>query len=441
MKPPVHGHGEQTMAKRKKAEVIELNAPEMTNNRLLHAINSLKSTIPFFGGRNGTGTSYGVSPNGLRDYNELFGYGKQLSFDDYYQMYLRGGIARTVVEKLPKACWRDVPKIMVVGVPDGNELTEPLGSASNLDAVYFRPFTYGGTELLSWDTDLISPRYGLPTKYQVQEQNNDNKQKDINQNARVVNWERIVHMAEGGLDSVIEGTSALEPVWNALIDKDKSRGSSAEAYFINALQKFALTAKDGANLDMSTDAKNLLKSEVEGFSNNMQNFMRLMNMDVKVMQPGMESPRDTFDVAIEEIAGTTGIPVRMLTGAGAGDLAGSNDKASWNALVLDRQEQQCSQWLLDTLRILSKAGMIDLPDNAKVVWAPSQSTTEKEQSEVNRNNAQALTTLLQGLSTVAGDEMSMDSVLKSFGFDDIDVDDLPLPVDDGEPQPIDEGDE
>ena len=239
-----------------------------------------------------------------------------------------------------------------------------------------------------------------------------------------------MHLAEGGLDSTIEGSSALECVWNALIDKDKSRGSSAEAYFINALQKFALSARDGAAVDMSQEGKELLKNDVESFQNNMQNYMRLMNMDVHVMQPGMASPRDTFDVAIEEIAGATGIPVRMLTGAGAGDLSGSNDKASWNALVLDRQEQFCSQVLMDTLRIFANAGMLKLPPTARVVWSPSSAVTEKEKSEINRNNAQSLATLLQGLSTPAGDGIEMERVLGHFGFDAIGLDDLNLPVDD-----------
>ena len=47
-------------------------------------------------------------------------------------------------------------------------------------------------------------------------------------------------MNEGALDSNVEGESALQGPWNALIDKDKVRGGSGEAYFRNSRQKLAL---------------------------------------------------------------------------------------------------------------------------------------------------------------------------------------------------------
>jgi len=449
------------MARKKKAEVIDLQSHQMQTNTMVAAIrNAIQSTIPFFNGRTGQGSSYGISPDGKRNYNKLFGYGSSLTFDDYYQMYKRGGIANVIVTKIARACWRDVPKltvndepvleqemkllqnmgmfrmleradilnrigkfsVLVVGIPDGNDLTEPLGSASNFDDVWFKPYTYGGTQITQWNRDKTDKRYMEPLIYQVQVQNYGDKEKDVDQQSRDVYFERVVHLAEGALDSNLEGTPALEPVYNALIDKDKSRGGSAEAFFINARQKFALKAKEGAAVDMSADAKSALKHDVQAFTNEWQTFMRLMNMDVEQFQATIASPRDTFDVAIEEIAGVTGIPVRILTGAGAGDMAGSNDKAAWNSLVADRQESFCTQTLLDTLKIFDQAGMINLPQNVVVEWPVAPAPNAKEQSEVTRNDAQALSALLSGLSTPAGDEIEIESVLQQFGFDDVKTD-------------------
>ena len=190
---------------------------------------------------------YGFSPDGKRNYNELFGYGEVLGYEDYYGMYRRGGIAKTVVEKLPKACWRDNPEIfegdnriledelnslrnvrffkaleradilnrigpfsiLLIGVPDGQDLDKPLGSARGADfaSLYFNPYSYDCVEIKTIDTDPSSNRFGLPLLYHVTPRPQN---KVSHGGSFTVHYTRVVHMAEGALESSIEGCSALE---------------------------------------------------------------------------------------------------------------------------------------------------------------------------------------------------------------------------------------
>ena len=169
---------------------------------------SVLNAVKTISRRMGAGGLFGVSPNGKRNYNEIFGYGEFLDYADYLAMYKRGGIAVVVVAKIPKSCWRDMPEIkvndkniledqlmklkkakffkaieradilnrignfsvMLIGIPDGLELTEPVGSArkDSFDSMYFNVYSYDGIEIIKTDRDPASPRFGLPVIYQLQ---------------------------------------------------------------------------------------------------------------------------------------------------------------------------------------------------------------------------------------------------------------------------------
>lgn len=419
-------------------------------------INSLSATLRRFSSSLG----FGISPDGKRNYNELYGYGETLSYADYYGMYKRGGLAHVVAGKVAKACWNQLPKIMIgdtqiledeldqlsnmgffrkmeradilnrigkfsvllIGMPDGQDLNQPVGQAKDIQGLYFNPYNCDGIEITKWDMDPVSQRYGLPELYQLQTTSFGDSTKDMQKKAIVVHWSRVVHLAEGALDSSIEGASALEPVFNALTDLNKVRGGSGEAYFRNARQQRALEADKDARLEKGSTALADLKSNIEDFDNAWDSTLRLQNMTAKHMQVQMISPRDTFDVIVEEISGQTGIPVRILTGKGAGQLAGSEDRASWNALIIDRQSSECDGYLLAGLSIMSEAGMFELPDNATIEWPEQQATTEKEAAESNKTKAETLKLVVEAMNLPVGDELESESVFKAVGLEDIEGD-------------------
>jgi len=423
------------------------------------------NTVRTLSRRLGSGGLFGISPDGKRDFNALFGYGEFLDYADYLAMYKRGGIANTVVAKVAKACWRDMPiikdgdneilkdelnalkkakfframeradilnrignfSVLVIGVADDQDLDKPVGTAQkdSFKSMFFNPYSYDGIEIVETDKDPASPRFGLPVLYQLQTIDVDgSKRKQTQIISRNVHYSRIVHLAEGMLDSTIEGTSALQAPWNALTDKEKIRGSSAESYFRNSRQKLALETTEGAKASTNPADKAALKQNVEDFQNGLEDVLRLNNMKANMLQPQIASPRESFDICVEETAGTTGIPVRILTTKAGGNVTGSEDKATWNALVGDRQDQECSIYLLDALGIMNEAGILKLPENAEVVWPVQSSLSEKEASESMNNKASAFKSTVDALSLIGGDEVVAESAFKAIGLEDIEIDDI-----------------
>jgi len=430
-------------------------------------INALTSTLRRLSGSLG----FGVSPDGKRDYNALFGYGTGLCYSDYYGMYDRSALANAIVEKIAKACWNEIPKLMsgdveiletelamlgkmgffaaieradilnrignfsilVIQLPDGMDLDKPLAKAGKLEKLFFQPYNYDGITITKWDDDPASERYMMPEIYQVQTSITGDKSKDIQFKAFNVHYSRIIHLAEGKLDSNIEGRSALRAPWNAIIDAEKVRGGSGEAYFRNARQQRSLEADKDARLEPGSEASASLKENIEAFDNGWESTLRLQNMTAKNMTVEMISPRDTFDIIVETISGQTGIPIRILTGKGGGSTTGTEDRASWNAVIADRRASFCDGVLFQGLDILNDAGMIDLPEDAIIEWQPQIATTEKEDSENKKRKAETFNIIVDALGKPVGDEADITTVLEAVGLGDIEIDESNLDIDEPEP--------
>lgn len=420
--------------------------------------------------RSGGSTNHGVSPDGKRDYNALFGYGVDLFYDDFYGAYRRSSIGSAVVTKLPKACWRDLPKLMigedevlgteiaelknvgffaameradtlnrigsfsvlVIGIPDGLELHQPLGAtrAGNFDGMFFKPYSYDGIEILEQDSDPASARYGLPTIYQVQATLvNHGEYKDRETQAHRVHWSRVVHLAEGALESSIEGISALEQPWNAIVDAAKVSGSAAESYWGNAARLISLESVDGSTIGKSTTTKSgvvsekqeKLKRNMKDFANGFERFLRLDKMKANLLQSNTPSPRHHFDVAVESVVAATGIPARILTSKSGGNVTGSEDKGTWNGLVSDRQDAWCSLWFISALKIMHNAGLITLPRGVITKWEPQSALSETEAAEVTEKKAQAFNHVATGLSQIGASDVDPESAFAAVGLDDIEI--------------------
>jgi len=423
---------------------------QLADNYLSEVINAAQDIFKRSGGQ------YGISPDGKRNYNQLFGYGDVLCYRDYKDMFKRGGIANTVVAKLPKMCWRDAMEIMVndkpiledeiaaltkygfldameradicnrigrysalfVGVPDGLDPWLPVGSAKagDIKGLYFNVYEEDGIEVAEYERDPASPRYNKPLIYILQTTDSFDSKLQGSVKAIRVHYSRVIHFAEGALSNSLEGCSSLEAPWNAITDKMKVSGSSGEANFKNSRQKIVLSAREGSKFNPNDVTA--LKENAEAFQNNQEDFLRTKNMDTTAIQPAIASPRDAFDINVEEVSGTTGIPVRVF-GRQVANVAGSEDKATLNALVNDRQNHECTPMLLCGLQILADASILDLPENAVVVWPKQSSLSEKEQSEVNSKKAGAIKSIFEALSTIGADEVVVETVFKAAGFEGI----------------------
>lgn len=398
---------------------------------------------------------WGVSKDGKRDLNTVYGYSTVRSFKDYFDAYRYGDIAKTVIDAPAKSCWRgnitienednDVLlegemaelkrmglfrkleatdilnrigrySVLFVIVPDGQLPEEEIGTASpkRLSEVAFAPYAESGVMIDSWETDPTSPRFGLPLMYNLQQVSHGEKELPDIKGSIKVHWTRIVHMAEGALDSEIEGASILEAILNRLEDINKVVGGAAEAYFRNARQKIALEVDPKYAGHLGEPEKKALAEEAESFQNNWSDILRLSGITANALEVSQADPQQAFEAAIKLVSGTTGIPMRMLIGIGVGQMSGTEDKASYNERIDERREGVCSVWLWKLLGILSSANMIsDVRDEGKIVWPEISALSEKDAAEIMDKVSNALVKVSVAVGPMGGlaGEMSAEQAI------------------------------
>ena len=421
----------------------------------------------------------GVSHDGKRDLNDIYGYPDSVSvdFQNLYQISRRDGIANRLTFGTARTCWRegfqvvegdeeeerltDEIKAMVkrglidkleradilnrigsfsvlfVGVPDGLDPKEPVGhvSGDGFKSIYFKPFAYDGIEISGTVQDPLNERFGLPEFYSVQKQSRGDANKDVSVNSMVVHWTRIIHMSEGSLDSDIEGMGYLEPIYNRLLDINKTTGGASEAYFRNAKGKIAYEVDKDFASTLTGEGKAALDEGAKKYTNEFQDHTFAAGSTVKTLVTPHYTPKDTVMVALWEISGYSGYPIRILTGEGSGQLAGSEDQLALNAIISDRQNVVCSSWVVRLFEILAMAGMVKWDDEWSIKFPKQSTTTEMQQAELDNKKADTLLKVSQAKSQIGGDEIDFESALEFLGLGDIETDevsDIDIDIEGGE---------
>ena len=439
---------------------------EIGKNFLINAANTLRQQVGNY--------LLGVSKDGQRDIYDVFGYTRVRNFDNYFEAFRLQDIAGSIVTSLPSSCWRDGVELFVddkpvledelkvlkkrklfqkleaadvlnrigsfsvlyVGIAGQNPM-DPImpvaGGVKHLNKVFFKPYAEDGIIISNTEGEVTNERFGLPTMYQLTVRTRTNSSQPIQEKTVNVHWSRIVHLAEGALDSEIEGLPALENILNRLVDLNKSVGGSAEAFFRNARQKIVLEAddKDFKN-NFSPEAKADLDTATEAFQNGWQDFIKLHGIKAKSLDAPYHDPKETVMAAVKMISGATKIPIRILLGEGAGQLAGNEDKDSYNNLIDQRQKLWCCNWLERLFEILAAAGLLAIPDNMDIKFPINEAMNEKQKSEVTKNNSEAMVNISTALAEpngLAGEMSAEQAITEVLGLEYI-------PVTDGADDPI-----
>lgn len=413
----------------------------------------------------------GVSHDGERDLYDIYGYPKSLGGDGGYQL-MRNAVRRIPLANrltlgMARSCWRGGVEIyeskeedaeeltnddisnmlktkllaalekadglnrigrfacLYIGVPDGLDPWMPLGKVQGdkWDQVYFMPYAYDGIQISDQDKNPQSPRYGLPEMYTVQRQvTSESGSKDTQINALKVHWSRIVHLNEQGLESNVEGTGYLEPIFNQLLDIQKASGGASEAYLRNARRLIAMEVAPEFAQGMDAASIQSFKDRSKKFTNRQEDQLIATGAKIHQMQSTHASPLDTVKVALWQIAGYSLHPLRVLTGEGSGQLAGNEDRLAMNAIIQDRQNVFCRGAFERVLEIFTNAGMISLPDGYEVRFPLQQAVTEMQEVDMISKKAQAFNAVASGLSGIGGDQFDGKSVMKEVGLTGIEID-------------------
>jgi len=312
----------------------------------------------------------GATYNGRRDVYGVLGYDEVVTTNQYRDLYRRGGIAGRALDAVPKAVWRgdgelvedqDVEvetefekawfelndrlkiwptmqrlhilaslgsfSVLLIGGP-GN-LSDPLPKGNPKLLQYITPFG-GGVEndsrniktsssaslgsdvsVATYDDSVTSVRFGQPTSYQLKRTNFSAPELQ-----RPVHWSRVIHVpAEGFLDDGVFGPPGLEGVWNYFQDLYKVVGAGAETSWLAGYPGMHLDAdKDmtwgsAAEHDAEVAA---MKEKAEAYRHQLTRWLQTRGVEVKMLQGKAVDFSSNANTLIQLIAGTRGIPTRIL---------------------------------------------------------------------------------------------------------------------------------
>lgn len=380
----------------------------------------------------------GYSHGGNRDLYESFGYSRHVQPEELYALYLRNDIANRALRAFPAATWRSAPivsdgprqkpgtplvetpfakavsefldnhnilrmleradrvsgigryGVLVMGFADGKPMDKPLvpGPAK---LRYLTPYSEISCQIAKWDSDIESPRFGMPEIYNLQNHNLEGMNRGPNKFIRV-HYTRVLHLSEFLDQDEVFGIPRLLPVHNRLKDLEKVVGGSAETFWITANRGLALWADKEAQLD--DDERLRMEQSAKDFQNNLTRTLVGTGMQAQVLGSEDPDPGPNATILLDLIAGALGIPKRILLGTERGELSSAQDENNWAARIDERRHNFAVPSILKPfLRLMIATGNIPRPTTDKwwIEWTQLASLDPSAQAAINAQKVAALT--------------------------------------------------
>lgn len=289
-------------------------------------------------------------------------------------------------------------------VEDRADFAEPTANGSKL--LYLTPLNESQAQVSVTVSDPTDPRFGEPEFYELGFESGtdatigarttpaaaDQGSVSSSQSVRV-HWSRVIHVAEESDESGVVGTPRLQAVFNKLMDLDRVVGSSGEAFWRNAFPGIQFEL-EGDDFQFSDDKQDLddLKSQIDKFVHRWERYIRTKGVKMNQLQTTVAQPKESFEVIVSVIAGTKGIPQRILLGSERGELASSQDQTQYGVVIEERRKQYIEPVVMD--EFISRLIMIGILPNPvggwTYVWPDVFTPSEKDKAEVAKNRTETL---------------------------------------------------
>jgi len=372
-----------------------------------------------------------------RDLNTECGYLDDPTLEDFEAMYQQEGIARRVVNILPDECWKVSPivyeseeaeqtefevawkelekkfdiyalmnradvlagigrfGIILIGVGDGADLSEPVRRKKGLELLYLRAFDETVVKIAETETDSQSPRYGWPKAYDVTFRGTGQNKGG---SSKRVHWERVIHVADNCRLSDVTGESRLRPVFNRLQDIRKLLGGSAEMFWQGAFPglSFEVDPKliEAGAAEIDTES---LKEQLQNYVNGLQRWLSTVGVSVRSLAPQVADPASHIEQQLKAIALSLGVPYRVFLGTEEGRLAGQQDAEAFAQRIAQRQERFLTPKIVRPfIQRLIDFGILPKPRSFTVEWPDMLAPSDHDKAETAKIRTEALKAYVTG---------------------------------------------
>lgn len=396
-----------------------------------------------------------------------YGFPEQVSYENLYALYRRGGIAHGAVEKLVGKCWQTNPELIegddadeskdetpweknakkvftkrlwrafaeadrrrLVGryagimlhINDSRKWDQPVVSGKSLKKV---TIAWAGSLTVSqWVPDENSAEYGQPKQWKYVE-----SLPNGGTNQRFVHPDRVFILGDYSNDAI----GFLEPGYNACVSLEKVEGGSGESFLKNAARQLNvnfekeidfnnLASLYGVSIDELQDKFN----EVAGEMNRGNDvLMTTQGATVAPLVTAVADPSATYNVNLQTFAASVDIPVKVLVGMQTGERASTEDQKYFNARCQSRRGDLSFE-IEDFSDKLIELKIIDAVSEKTVIWDDLNEQTGTEKLA----NAKTMAEINQ-TSQGSGENpaFSREEIRTAAGYEN--VDEFPLGEEDG----------
>lgn len=394
-----------------------------------------------------------------------YGFKQDLTFDDLYKLFRRGGIAYGGVTKLIGTCWKTAPQViegekadkskdetvweksfkktinkriwkefkeadqrrlvgrysgLILHINDNGKWHEPVKASKLLRKV--TPAWASAIKPTEWVTDINSSDYGQPKMWQYTESLPNGGTRNIN-----IHPDRVFILGDYSIDAI----GFLEPAYNAFVSLEKVEGGSGESFLKNAARQLSVNFDKEAKIDDLARAYGVETSELQEIYNDVAREINIGNDAVLITQganvnplvTAVSDPTPTYNVNLQTAAAAMDIPSKILVGMQTGERASTEDQKYFNSRCQSRREGELSFEIEDFIDHLTRIKVLEPIVEKTVIWDDlnEQSATEKLDSgeKMSRINQASLATgepvfTVEEIRTAAGYENDGSDPLGEF---------------------------
>jgi len=333
--------------------------------RVSSIVNSIRSAI-YTGGYDNADTMHNIY--------EDFGYPESVSFEQFWSMYRRSGIARAVIDILVDLTWVDAPVVkseseqfnnefaelakqtylwnrmkgldkrqrvgryagMFIQIKDNKTPDKPAGKLSGIKSIArLVPMYEGQLQVLQSETDTRKENFGDPIMYQFKGTGTGARNEDSHATFSI-HPSRLIMAAEGADDGSIYGVSSLESIYNDLMDLRKITGGSAEGIYQNSRHIPIFTANDDFSGD--PDDETALADAIDDYLSKHRKRLVLDGIEPKFPNIQLSDPKEHYQNSVNNISAGSSIPSAFLIGQQTGRLASDKDSRHLMTIAQSRRD-------------------------------------------------------------------------------------------------------
>ncbi|ELD3443565.1 DUF1073 domain-containing protein [Enterobacter hormaechei] len=376
-----------------------------------------------------------------------YGFPEQVTYENLYALYRRGGIAHGAVEKLVGKCWQTNPEIIegddadesedetawekkskqvftnrfwrsfseadrrrLVGryagillhVRDEKDWNLPVTKGRGLQKV---SVAWAGSLTVSeWDTGLNSKTYGQPKMWQYAERLPNGSSRRVN-----IHPDRIFILGDYSDDAI----GFLEPAYNAFVSLEKVEGGSGESFLKNAARQLNvnfekeidfnnLASLYGVSIDELQDKFNEVAGEINRGNDVL---MTTQGATVTPLVTTVADPTATYNVNLQTAASGVDIPTRILVGNQQAERSSTEDQKYFNTRCQSRRGDLSFE-IEDFCDKLIELSILDPVSQKTVIWDDLNAQSDSEKLDAAQKMSQINSASIgTGEQVFAGEEI------------------------------------